>query len=59
MRACRGYGLHLRFLEANGTVWESRPERVKAPYVKAEGTEQDPEYCETRGTLQEIRGTTP
>ena len=59
MRAYRGYGLHLRFSKANRTVLESRPERVKAPYVKAEETEQDPEYCETRGTLQEIRGTTP
>ena len=39
--------------------WESLPERVKAPYVKAELTEQDPEYHETRGTLWEIRGTTP
>ena len=39
--------------------WESRPERVKAPYVKAELTEQDPEYHETRGTLWEVRGTTP
>ena len=39
--------------------WESRPERVKAPYVKAEETEQDPEYHETRGTLWEYGGTTP
>ena len=39
--------------------WESRPERVKAPYVKAELTEQDPEYHETRGTLTEDAGTTP
>ena len=27
--------------------WESRPQRVKAPYVKTELTEQDPEYHET------------
>ena len=39
--------------------WESRPERVKAPYVKADETEQDPEYHETRGTLWEDAGTTP
>ena len=39
--------------------WESRPQRVKAPYVKADETEQDPEYHETRGTLWEVRGTTP
>ena len=59
MRAFRGYGLHLRFFEANRTVLGKRPERVKAPYVKADETEQDPEYHETRGTLWEIRGTTP
>ena len=53
MRACRGHELHLRFSEVNRTVLESRPERVKAPYVKAELTEQDPEYHETRGTLWE------
>ena len=29
---------------------------MKAPYVKADETEQDPEYHETRGTLWEIRG---
>ncbi len=57
MRAFRGYGLHLRFITER--FWESRPERVKAPYVKADETEQDPEYHETRGTLWEIRGTTP
>ena len=39
--------------------WESRPERVRAPYTKAEADEQDPEYHETRGTLWEIGGTTP
>ena len=39
--------------------WESRPERVKAPYVKADETLQDPEYHETRETLWEVRGTTP
>ena len=59
MRAFRGYGLHLRFFEANRKVWESRPERVKAPYVKADETEQDPEYHETRGTLWGNQGTTP
>ena len=37
----------------NGTAWEGRPERVKAPYVKADETEQDPEYHETRETLWE------
>ena len=38
--------------------WESRPERVKAPYVKAELTEQDPEYHRTRGIRWEAGGTT-
>ena len=38
--------------------WESRPERVKAPYTKTEQTEQDPEYRETRETLWEVGGTT-
>ena len=42
-----------------GKAWNGLPKRVKAPYVKAELTEQDPEYHETRGTLWEIRGTTP
>ena len=39
--------------------WESRPERVKAPYVKGKQARQDPEYIETRGTLMEGAGTTP
>ena len=59
MRACWGYGLHKSLETIMEWFWESRPERVKAPYVKADETEQDPEYHETRGTLWEIRGTTP
>ena len=59
MRACWGYGLHKLPETIVEWFWESQPERVKAPYVKAELTEQDPEYHETRGTLWEIRGTTP
>ena len=39
--------------------WESRPERVTAPYVKAEVARQDPEYIETRETLWEGAETTP
>ena len=39
--------------------WESRRDRVKAPYAKPEDSEWDPEYCETRETLQEVGGTTP
>ena len=39
--------------------WESQPERVKAPYLKIEESERDPEYHETRETLWEGAGTTP
>ena len=46
-------------LKLTERFWESRPKRVKAPYVKADETEQDPEYHETRETLWEVRGTTP
>ena len=61
MRACRGYGLHLRFSDSSRTerFWESLPERVKAPYTKGELTEQDPEYHETRGTLWKRGGPPP
>ena len=38
--------------------WESRPQRVRAPYAKEEQAERDPEYHETRGTLWEGGGTT-
>ena len=39
--------------------WKDRPERVKAPYMKPEESEQDPKYHETRETLWEVGGTTP
>ena len=39
--------------------WDSRPERVRAPYTKTEEDERDPEYHETRETLWEVGGTTP
>ena len=54
-----GFGLQNPQPSLTERSWEDRPERVKAPYVKADETEQDPEYHETRGTLWEIRGTTP
>ena len=41
------------------TVWEDRPKKVKVLYVKVIGSEWDPEYRETRGTLREVGGTTP
>ena len=59
MRASRGSDRTIDSRVLAEWFWESRPERVKAPYVKAELTEQDPEYHETRGTLWEVRGTTP
>ena len=39
--------------------WDSRPERVRAPYTKTEEDERDPEYHETRETLWEIGGPPP
>ena len=59
MRASWGYGLQKVTLKLGERFWESRPERVKAPYPKAEESEQDPKYRETRGTLREFGGTTP
>ena len=58
-RAFRGYGPQQVSRFVSGTVWEVRPQRVKAPYMKPEDSERDPKYCETRGTLQEVGGTTP
>ena len=46
-------------LEDTGRDWEVPPKRVKASYRKSEGSERDPEYHETRGTLWEVGGTTP
>ena len=40
-------------------LWNSRPERVRAPYPKSELTWQDPEYHGTRETLWERAETTP
>lgn len=59
MRASWGYGLQKVTLRLMERLWESRPERVKAPYMKAEKSEQDPKYHETRETLWEVGGTTP
>ena len=59
VRALRGSdrGIDSKLLEE--WFWESQPKRVKAPYVKEESTEQNPEYHETRETLWERAGTTP
>ena len=51
MRAFRGYGPQQVSRFVSGTVWEVRPQRVKAPYSKSEGSERNPKYYETRGTL--------
>ena len=55
----RGNGLHKVSTKVVERFWESRRDRVKAPYTKPEGSEQDPEYRETRETLREVGGTTP
>ena len=59
VRACRGSDRGIDSVSLMERFWESRPERVKASYVKAEVSERDPKYHETRGTLWEVGGTTP
>ena len=54
-----GFGPQTVFLRIAEWFWESQPERVKAPYAKSKGSQWDPEYHETRGTLWEEAGTTP
>ena len=58
MRAFRGSDRRPDSGSPAERLWESRPERVKAPYGKATGSRQDPEYRETRETLREVGGTT-
>ena len=59
MRASWGYGLHLRFSKVSRTVLGKPAGEGESPVSETKETEQDPEYHETRGTLWEIRGTTP
>ena len=59
VRALRGSDRVIDSVILVERFWESRPERVKAPYMKVKGERQDPEYHETRGTLWEGAGTTP
>ena len=40
------------------TVWEGRPQRVRAPYPKENADSLDPEYRGTRETPWEAGGTT-
>ena len=56
MRAFRGSDRVIDSVILVERFWESRPERVKAPYMKGEQTWRDPEYHETRGTLWERKG---
>ena len=58
MRASRGSDRIIDSTNLAERFWESRPERVKAPYTKTEQTEQDPEYRGTRGIPWEAGGTT-
>ena len=53
MRAFRGSDRMNDSANLAEWFWESQPERVKAPYVKSDYRQQDPEYHETRETLWE------
>ena len=59
MRASRGSDCIRDSVTAGERLWNSRPERVRAPYPKPELTRQDPEYHGTRETLWERAETTP
>ena len=59
MLAPRGNGPHLAPGILAERLWESRPQRVKAPYAKGGEGERYPEYHGTRETLWEVGGTTP
>ena len=58
-RCAPGFGPHNAAPGAGEWLWESQPERVRAPYPKPKAARRDPEYAETRGTLAEHAGTTP
>ena len=51
VRACRGSDRGIDSVSLMERFWESQPQRVKAPYSKSEGSERNPKYYETRGTL--------
>ena len=59
MRASRGSDCGRDLQRTGERHWNSRPERVRAPYPKSEAARQDPEYHETRETLWEGAETTP
>ena len=54
-----GYGLQMTSCKSAEGFWKSPPESVRAAYAKTNRGQQDPEYCGTRETLQEVGGTTP
>ena len=56
---CRVKDCNKLYSELPERYWESRPERVKAPYGKTKRDKQYPKYHETRETLWEVGGTTP
>ena len=58
MRALRGYGLHL-VLREEWNAMESAIREGENPVDEFKENEQNPEYCQTRGTWQEVGGTTP
>ena len=59
VRALRGSDCTRDYERLMERSWKDRPERVKAPYMKADRTQQYPEYIKTRETLMEYAGTTP
>ena len=59
VRAFRGSDRRRDSEDLAERFWESRPQRVKAPYTKDGLTWRYPEYHETRETLWEGAGTTP
>ena len=48
-----GFGLHTLHMRTGERHWKDRQKRVKAPYLKSECGQQDPEYHGTRETLWE------
>ena len=59
VRACWGSDRGIDSTSLAERFWESRPERVKAPYGKTKRDEQYPKYHETRETLWEVGGPPP
>ena len=59
VRSTPGLGPQTRPASLMERPWEGRPKRVKAPYMKGEEAQRDPEYHGTRETLWEEAGTTP